>query len=68
MRVSNAMIYVVTANAHASKWMPWQGHGRVTQFYDAVAVKLGEYLGQAPKIFMDTGLERDAGAGCFPPM
>ena len=32
MRVSNAMIYVVTANAHASKWMPWE-----LGFFDGVS-------------------------------
>ncbi len=37
-----------------------QGHGWVTQFFDAFRVKLGEYLGRRPDIFMDAELDRSA--------
>jgi hypothetical protein len=37
-----------------------QGGGWVTQFYDAATRCLGEWLGQKPNIFMDTGMERGA--------
>jgi hypothetical protein len=38
MRVSNAMVYVVTANAQASKWMPWE-----LGFFDGVRGKVLVY-------------------------
>jgi len=38
MRVSNALVYVVTANAHVSKWMPWE-----VGFFDGVRGKVLVY-------------------------
>ncbi len=37
-----------------------QGGGWVTQFYDEATRSLGEWLGQKPNVFMDTGMERGA--------
>jgi hypothetical protein len=37
-----------------------QGGGWVTHFFDDLAVSLGQWLGQPPKIFMDPKLDHDA--------